>query len=101
MKSEGTFEMDGVDLSPYLRNVSMSPETTTVRFTPYRYRGWRRWWRRLTRRSVESPTYEFEATLSPSEPYLPGYREATNDVYDVTGFSYSVKPVGPIRRVEG
>lgn len=81
-KIEGDFYVDGVDL-------------TNVQFTPFRYTGWRRWWRRLTFRPVESPTYEFEATMSPIEPFLP-----IGDDEDVSYFSYSVKPVGPIRKVE-
>jgi hypothetical protein len=72
-------------------------ETTTVRYTPFRYTGWRRWWRRFTFRSVESPTYECEAILVPSKQFLGA--DDDEDV-DVMGFSYTLKPVGSIRKVK-
>ena len=67
----------------------MTSKTITVRYTTFRYTGWRKWWRRLTLRPVEGPTYEFEA--------LPPQTVET-DEYIETGFS--IRPVGPIRRVE-
>lgn len=83
-----------IDLTPYIQNIKMEPETTSVRWTPYRYIGWRAWWRRLTFRPVESPwSYEFEATLEPNEEALP------SEEGDVSGFSYSMRPVGEIRKV--
>jgi hypothetical protein len=88
------FFADGVDLTQYVRDVSLERETT-VRYTPYRYTGWRRWWRRLTFRPLESDTYEFEAVIAPNEPFL-----SSGDDADVTGFSYSVKPTSDIRKVD-
>ena len=69
----------------------MSLPTTTVRYSPSPYTGWRYWLRRLTRRSTLGPTYEFEAVL-------PGtFYDAETDS-DVTGFT--LKPVGPVRKVD-
>ncbi len=65
-----------------------------VRYQPFRYTGWRRVWRRLTLRPVESPIYEFEAIVGPLEPYL-----GSGEDDDVSGFSSELKVVSPIRIV--
>ncbi len=72
-------------------------ETTTVRYTTFRYTGWRRVIRRLTFRPLEGPTYEFEAEMVPAKPFLPGLQDENTDT---TSFSYDLKPVGPIRKIE-
>ena len=61
---------------------------TIVSYTPFRYTGWRRWLRRLMRKPVESPTYEFEAIFG----------EPITDIK--TGeVTYEFHATGPIRRV--
>lgn len=64
--------------------------TVTVRYQPYRYSGWRRWWRRLTLRPVESDVYEFLAIP-------PGTTWETDEEICTT---FSFRPVGPVRKVK-
>jgi hypothetical protein len=70
----------------------VTPPTQTVSYMPYRYTGWRRIWRKITLRPVESPTYEFEAIM----PGTTWYDEESGS--DNTTFS--MIPVGPVRRVD-
>jgi hypothetical protein len=65
------------------------PKTVMVTYTPWRYTGRKAWWRRLTFRPTQSPTYEFEAIPPGTYEY---------DDYIETGFSY--RPVGPVRKVD-
>ena len=66
-------------------------KTITVRYTPWRYTGWRALWRKITFRPTESDTYEFEAI----PPGTTWHDKVTNS--DETTFD--LKPVGPVRKV--
>lgn len=86
------FSLDDVDLSAYL-HPNPRTEPFTVRYTPWKKTGWRKWLARLTFRPTESETYEFEAVEKPAQPFLPSQDE------DVTGFSFSFQAISPIRVV--
>lgn len=67
-------------------------QTTTVRYTTFRYTGWRRLLRRVTFRPVEGPTYEFEGQ---GELMIAWYPEGAKHrdecyVYECWTFDYTV-----------
>jgi hypothetical protein len=72
------------------------PETTTIRYTTFRSTGWRRILRLLTLRPTQGPSYEFEAEIRPATPWIPSPPD--NDS-ETTSFSYDLKPIGPIRKI--